>query len=179
MALTDKLTNIADAIRGKTGGTEEMTLDQMAVAIAGIETGGASGIYMAKVTPASDTEELHITHNLGTTDILIALCWVEDFGDFTPSYNGATANGFLRSKVPHRLTSSSNHENTIFYGAWSTSLSNVNAVGQPSSYAYLSGVIDENNFNFDSANSASAKHFAGVTYTVFIMAASAFKEMEG
>lgn len=40
MALTDKLTNIAEAIRGKTGKTEEMTLDQMASEIAGIETGG-------------------------------------------------------------------------------------------------------------------------------------------
>lgn len=42
MALTDKLTNIADAIRGKTGKTEELTLDQMATEIAGIETGGGS-----------------------------------------------------------------------------------------------------------------------------------------
>lgn len=40
MALTEKLTNIADAIRGKTGGTEEMTLDQMAIAISSIATGG-------------------------------------------------------------------------------------------------------------------------------------------
>lgn len=29
MALTDKLTAVADAIRAKTGGTEAMTLDQM------------------------------------------------------------------------------------------------------------------------------------------------------
>lgn len=40
MALTDKLTAIADAIRGKTGGTEEMTLDAMVSAIKGIEAGG-------------------------------------------------------------------------------------------------------------------------------------------
>ena len=40
MALTDKLTAIADAIRGKTGKTEEMTLAQMATEIEGIETGG-------------------------------------------------------------------------------------------------------------------------------------------
>ena len=40
MALIEKLTNIADAIRGKTGTTEEMTLDAMAEAITGIETGG-------------------------------------------------------------------------------------------------------------------------------------------
>lgn len=43
MALIDKLTAIADAIRGKTGKTEEMTLDQMATEIEGIETGGSSG----------------------------------------------------------------------------------------------------------------------------------------
>ena len=43
MALTDKLSAIADTIRGKTGGTEELTLDQMVDAIAGIESGGGGG----------------------------------------------------------------------------------------------------------------------------------------
>ena len=40
MALTNKLKAIADAIRGKTGKTEEMTLEQMATEIAGIEADG-------------------------------------------------------------------------------------------------------------------------------------------
>lgn len=40
MALTDKLTSIADAIREKTGKTEALTLDQMVTDIEGIETGG-------------------------------------------------------------------------------------------------------------------------------------------
>ena len=39
MALTDKLTAIADAIRSKTGSTEPMTLDEMVTAIANITTG--------------------------------------------------------------------------------------------------------------------------------------------
>ena len=39
MALTDKLTAIADAIRSKTGTTEPMTLDEMVTAIANITTG--------------------------------------------------------------------------------------------------------------------------------------------
>lgn len=39
MALTDKLTAIADAIRSKTGGTEPMTLDEMATAILNISVG--------------------------------------------------------------------------------------------------------------------------------------------
>lgn len=42
MALTNKLKAIADAIRGKTGKTEEMTLDQMVTEIEGIEAGGGS-----------------------------------------------------------------------------------------------------------------------------------------
>jgi hypothetical protein len=40
MALIDKLTAIADAIRGKTGKTDEMTLDQMVTEIASISGGG-------------------------------------------------------------------------------------------------------------------------------------------
>lgn len=43
MALTDKLTAIADAIRAKTGETGGLTLEQMPTAIASIETGGGGG----------------------------------------------------------------------------------------------------------------------------------------
>ena len=39
MALTDKLTAIADAVRAKTGGAELLTLDEMAVEISGISGG--------------------------------------------------------------------------------------------------------------------------------------------
>ena len=40
MALTDKLTAIADAVRAKTGGTEMLTLDEIVSAIGGISGGG-------------------------------------------------------------------------------------------------------------------------------------------
>ena len=40
MALTEKLTAIAEAIRGKTGKTDGLTLDQMPGEIAGIQSGG-------------------------------------------------------------------------------------------------------------------------------------------
>lgn len=43
MALTDKLTAIGDAIRTKTGGTDLLTLDQMATEIANIQGGGGGG----------------------------------------------------------------------------------------------------------------------------------------
>ena len=63
MALTNKLTAIADAIRGKTGGTEAMTLDQMATAINGIETGGSSGgsaFYSGSFTPTENVLSIEI-----------------------------------------------------------------------------------------------------------------------
>ena len=50
MALTDKLTNIADAIRGKTDKTEAMTLDQMVTEIAAIETGGGEDYLAQRLT---------------------------------------------------------------------------------------------------------------------------------
>ena len=40
MSIYSKMTAIADAIREKTGGTNPLTLDAMAEAIAGIEAGG-------------------------------------------------------------------------------------------------------------------------------------------
>ena len=177
-----KMAAVADAIRSKTGGTEKMTPDQMAVAITGIETGGgggASGIYMAKITPASDVSYLTVTHNLGTTDILMAVCWAESFGDFVPSFNGAVANIYLKSSVPFRTNSSSNHENLIAHATWSTSSSNVSTLGQPTSTSYFFEIKDENTVHFPPGGASAAKHCAGVTYTVIIMAASAFKETEG
>ena len=43
MALTDKLTAIADAIRAKNGGADKLTLAQMPEKIAAIQTGTDTG----------------------------------------------------------------------------------------------------------------------------------------
>lgn len=51
MALTEKLTAVADAIRGKTGKSETLTLDQMATEIAGIEVGGGGFSFEQIATP--------------------------------------------------------------------------------------------------------------------------------
>ena len=144
----------------------------------GGSSGGTSGIYMAKITPASDTGELAVTHNLGTTDILAAVCWTESFGDVVPAFDGSVANVYLKSSVPFRTSNSSNHENMIAFAKWSVSNANVNTIGQPTSATYFSKPTDDNVFRFDSAGAVSAKYFAGVTYTVIIMAASAFSVTE-
>ena len=52
MSVNEKMTAIADAIRAKTGGTSSLTLDGMADAIAGIQTGG--GIDTSDATATAD-----------------------------------------------------------------------------------------------------------------------------
>ncbi len=61
MALTDKLTAIADAIRAKTGGTAALTLEQMPTEIAGIKGSTPQPACEVKVIPAS-TDSHYLNH---------------------------------------------------------------------------------------------------------------------
>lgn len=72
MSVNSKMTEIANAIRTKTGGTAKLNLDQMASAIASIESGGGGGlpdgikkIACGTVTPSSDGNTLVVDHDLG------------------------------------------------------------------------------------------------------------------
>ena len=101
MALIDKLTAIADAIRGKTGGTALLTLDDMAAAIAGIPSGGGGGSGLAydmgEFVPEADTiagVNTYISHNLGEKPGFI-LVWTDDYVGVTNPNDNATALGFV------------------------------------------------------------------------------------
>lgn len=65
MALTDKLTAIADAIRAKGGTTELLTLEGMVDAISAIETGGG-GIKIGQETPSPNWSNLFWALENGT-----------------------------------------------------------------------------------------------------------------
>lgn len=54
MALTDKLTAIADALRAKTGSTGKLTLDEIASGISGLDTSGSGGIDTSDATAAAN-----------------------------------------------------------------------------------------------------------------------------
>lgn len=73
MAITDKLTAIADAIRSKTGGTEKLTLDQMASAISALVVVGSGdveeGFSPFKFVQVSDT---HYRYSQEATAVLVA-----------------------------------------------------------------------------------------------------------
>lgn len=79
MSVFDKMTAIADAIRGKTGGTAALTLDQMATAIAGLEAGegvslpGVAEVSCGEFVPASDVSAMSISHGLSERPQLCAI----------------------------------------------------------------------------------------------------------
>lgn len=82
MALTDKLTNIADAIRSKGGTTDQLTLIGMVDAINAIQTGGGEGLTydMGEFVLDADVKVLDhpLPHNLGEIPEFI-LVWTDDF----------------------------------------------------------------------------------------------------
>lgn len=79
MALTDKLTAIADAVREKAGTTDAMTLTQIAEAIAAIQTGGGGAFTSGTFTPLDKVYE--IEHGLG--QVPSCFMYVADFETIT------------------------------------------------------------------------------------------------
>ena len=178
---------VADAIRGKTGKTEEMTLDQMPLEIASIiaggnsggSTGGVNGIYMAKITPAENITYMDIEHNLGTTDLLFALVWVESMGDYEATENHSVANIWLKTDIPTRVTSSLNRENFEAQVNYSYSAKIISSVGLKNSGTYVRNPTEDNVFTIKAGTAAGTYFYGGVTYTVVVAAASAFEKTEG
>ena len=175
---------VADAIRGKTGKTEEMTLDQMPLEIASIiaggnsggSTGGVNGIYMAKITPAENIAYMNIEHNLGTTDLLFALVWVESMGDYEATDNHSVGNIWLKTDIPTRVTSSLNRENFEAQVGYSYSAKIISSTGLKSASNCVQNPTEDNIFSIKAGNSIGTCFYGGVTYTVVVAAASAFNE---
>ena len=69
MSVKEKMTAIADAIRGKTGGTELLSLDAMAEAITGIETGGGGDYTNDQIGALIDKSVTEFTIPDGVTTI--------------------------------------------------------------------------------------------------------------
>ena len=188
MSIHSKMTAIADAIRRKTGSGEKLTLDAMAQAIETMETGGSSGgdsgMYMAKITPAENVWDLTVIHNLGTTDILLAACFVEKLDGEANSdmHAKAIAKLWAKTEIPVRMTSTTQSPNyEIAYPFNYNSGDYKSGSGAvPTSEEYKCKIIDTNTFVFARVGSGTGQYYyPGFTYTVIIMAASAFKEMEG
>lgn len=95
MALTDKLTAIADATRAKTGTTEQMTLDEIATAISGISSGGKE-ITTVQRGFASNSGysgiQLDLSNDFDTSNVIYIIYTVSQYGSSNWYGNFVTVN---------------------------------------------------------------------------------------
>lgn len=94
MSVNDKMKAIADAIRAHTGGTDALTLDAMAEAIAGLEVGGGATIVQGNFTPAESTFTYEVQHTLGVKPkvVFYGLSTIDRYGISSasnPTYRAA------------------------------------------------------------------------------------------
>lgn len=135
----------------------------------GGSSGGTSGIYMAKVTPAEDVGKMSINHNLGTTDILLAAAWAETLGDITPSANVTVAKFWAKTSMPTRRGGNGFGPGYAWFVANAYADNNSPNMG---SYETLT-ITDENNVSLNKVASGPTNlYLAGVTYHVVVIAAN-------
>lgn len=155
------MTNIADAIREKTGETGLLTLDAMAAAIAAIEAGGGGGgggavAAWGEIKPASKTSVLEIEHGLGVVPqfavIIHAPTYSRENNQILYAYNDGDGGGvFCRTSSSSSYGSSgSSHDITAEggstgnsswgWGAWGANEKTIKfGVNITSSYGFKSG----------------------------------------
>lgn len=165
------MTTVADAIRAKAGLTDPLVWpDGFKMAVDGIQSGSASGIYMAKITPSEDLASMAIAHNLGTTDILLVACWAESLGDIVPATTASFAKFWAKTDI---ATQRAGNGFSPGY-RWDTTNQYAIAVS-PNTASYETLTIkDGNNISLPMCMSGTSnRYLAGVTYTVIVIAANA------
>lgn len=178
MSVNDKMKAIADAIRAHTGGTDALTLDAMAEAIASIKAGGGGNgftletheCFFGTIVSAERTGSLSI--NIGVTDLqtkkvtfgLVAI------PDETVKSNSNTGPGIIFHTI--------NYNNFTYYTTWNTprkaafqSYVNYAPTANPSSTsskdALLGNVQNDGTVTF-SAETTYPLYGAGVPYFYFV-----------
>ena len=163
------------AANAVTGRTDTTVHDAVTALIAGFgqgggSSGGTSGIYMAKITPEEDlTANFPITHNLGTTDILLVAVWAETLGDIVLDKAVNLHKVWNKTDI---ITKRGGNGFSLGY-MWNTTASYADTQS-PLTAAYENlTVVDENTIKLPRCASGSNVYLAGLTYTVVVIAASA------
>ena len=137
MALTDKLTAIADATRAKIGTTNQMTLDEIATAINGISSGGGN-IEVKSFVP---TQAANVT--TATIDLTNYINNIQDEFVMVYTYSHTTNNTKLYYIVVVKINKANNSVSelsTFRMGQNSSSL----ASPQVSNYQFINNKLTIN-----------------------------------
>ena len=176
MSVNEKMTAIADAIRGKTGGTAALTLDGMVAAITGI-TGGGAGSGLAYdmgefVLDADNVSPGTVPHSLGVSPDFV-LVWTDDYvGVTNPDTSYATSLGFVwMNKImglDNWFTSAASGEGTTINFTQSKGGTGMNVV-KPNSALYTVTESDVSSETFKLVRIGSNCFYrAGTTYQYFV-----------
>ena len=118
MSVNEKMTAIADAIRGKTGETASLSLDAMATAIAGISgLRFTNGTFKGTTTwsgTSATYNNVTVTHDLGVRPQFI-LIFLDDT-IYTPSYNSSTSASY--TQLVYSFNKIYKNESSVWYNAY-------------------------------------------------------------
>ena len=176
MGLIDKITNIADAIRAKTGKDDKLTLEQMVAEIKGI-SGGLKcdiGSFVLDSDTYNPTGTLGIPHNLGKAPKYI-LVWTDEFSniaEYPYSDNKETMLGLIAIDsfmgLPQRLTSSTTNGGIFTINFYLARESMRLTPSIPTSMSYVMQEPPTENMFFITGIGSSTLWRAGVEYKYFV-----------
>lgn len=163
----------ADAIREKNGLTNTYKVSEFADAIRAIPTGGdGSGmkVYRTSVTLDAKSNEIPITHNLGSTNILLAAAYLDEDCVDLLEYKDTISSVFIASSFNAPYTSSGNkYQNIRHCRYWYVSSSGYGSQSTSSMPSNEPIITDENSMTIKSGN-ISYVFPAGVKIGIIVMA---------
>lgn len=136
----------------------------------GGSSGGTSGIYMAKITPAEDTNYIRVEHNLNS-DVIAAFLYVDNWtiDPASAGRNFPVAHMYVKTGIDVYTSASAYKNAYIAKGEYNLNNKYVGSAGGWTSNSYTPHPDDANTFVFETANTANAKFLAGQTLTCVIV----------
>lgn len=162
----------ADAIREKNGKTDTYKVSEFAGAIRAISSGISSGakVYTTEVTLDAKASEIPVTHNLGTTDILLAAAFLAEDCVDRLVHKDTIANVYIKSLFAGNTnTGGTLKENIRLSSYWYASSDGENSYMMASNNSVVPTITDENNITIKSYI-ASYKFPAGVKIGIIVVA---------
>ena len=121
-------------------------------------------------TPTSDSNTVTVTHNLGTTNILIAAIFAESFKGVELTSQAAAAQVMINTPYPQYGSSIFSTEKNIVANVSYDYTINKSKMSGLTSSSYIPSINDENKITFRQTGASTLRYAGGVTYKVIVVA---------